>query len=164
MARVRAGLRVCPRCSGVAVERHAELFVPETDRRVYSPWLSVTAESEAMGCRVRARFGPHPHVWTWYLFCTFATTFTVFVGLIWGYAQWVLDEKPWAFLAVPIGLVAVAVLWACSKLGQRLGHEQMNDLRMALEQMVLAEEGETGAEIGDGTKAESGDGPRVRGR
>ena len=65
MEKLRARLPECPNCTGVSVGRHAELFVPEEEQRVWSPWLSVTAEaSESSGAVVRGRFAPHPPIWT----------------------------------------------------------------------------------------------------
>ena len=72
MDRLRDRLPECPRCTGVSVGRHAELFVPENERRVWSPWLSVTTESaQDGGSLVRGRFSPHPQVQVVYAICGF---------------------------------------------------------------------------------------------
>lgn len=138
MQRLRTRLPECPHCTGTAVGRHVELYVPENQRKIWSPWLSVSAEPDSAGSRLRGRFGPHPHIWTWYLFCAFAIGFGLLVGSTWSYAQWALDQTPWALLAIPIGFTAGMTLWLVSKLGQRLGHDQMSHLRYALEQLTIA--------------------------
>ena len=137
MAALRSRLHDCPGCTGVSVGRHAELFVPEAERRVWSPWLSVTAEAgDRGGSLVRGRFSPHPHVWTLYMFLAFAIGFALLVGITWGYAQWAMDERPWALASVPLGAAALAGLYGASLVGQRLGADQMDHLEAVLRELV----------------------------
>lgn len=136
MRRLRGRLADCPLCTGVSVGRHVELFIPDHERRIWSPWLSVSAEDRDNGSVLRGRFGPHPHVWTWYLFCAFALAFVCLVGVALGYAQWALDRTPWALLAVPACLLAGAGLYGVSLVGQRLGAEHMDRLQHALDVLV----------------------------
>jgi hypothetical protein len=122
---------------GVSVGRHAELFVPERERRVWSPWLSVTTESDGRsGSRVRGRFAPHPHVWTLYMFLAFGLAFAVLVGVTWGYAQWAMDRPPWALLSFPAGVVLAGGLYLTSLTGQRLGAAQIEELATTLTELV----------------------------
>jgi len=137
MQRLRDRLRECPDCTGASVGHHAELFVPETDQRLWSPWLSVTAEDrDGGGSNVRGRFGPHPTVWTLYMFLSFALGFALLVFSSWGYAQWTMETTPWALYAVPAIVVLAVVLFGVSLIGQRLGAEQMASLRTTLEGLV----------------------------
>lgn len=139
MERLRRRLPDCPHCTGMSVGRHAELFVPESQRRLWSPWLSVTADEHVDGSLVRGRFAPHPSVWTLYLFLAFGLGFTLLVGTTWGYAQWATERTPWAFLSVPLVFVFGVLLFVASQIGQKLGGEQMDDLRDALELLTRAE-------------------------
>jgi hypothetical protein len=137
MEGLRSRLDECPRCTGVSVGRHAELFVPEDEQRVWSPWLSVTAESTgAGGARVRGRFAPHPHVWTFYMFLAFGLGFSLLVGVTWGYAQWAMDRTPWALLSLPLGIIFGVALYFVSLTGQSLGAEQMEHLEEALVELI----------------------------
>jgi len=112
MVRLRGRLSECPNCTGVSVGRHAELFVPQSERRVWSPWLSVTAEAARDGgSLVRGRFAPQPQVWTLYMFLAFGlilvkapspmlvavgmylpfhSTAAIFVG---GIIKWILESS-----------------------------------------------------------------------
>jgi hypothetical protein len=136
MDRVRANLEHCPRCTGVSVGRHAELFVPEADQRLWSPWLSVSTEERGSGSVLKGRFAPHPSIWTLYLFLTFALGFALLVGLSWGYAQWVMQSTPWALLTLPATVVLGGLLYLVSVIGQRLGAQQMDQLKAALEELI----------------------------
>ena len=136
MEGLRDRLPNCPNCTGVSVGRHAELFVPENERRIWSPWLSVTADEGADGAVLRGRFAPHPNVWTFYLFLAFGLGFALLVGTAWGYAQWATETTPWALLVVPLVMVLGVTLYLASQIGQRLGSEQMTQLRAALEELI----------------------------
>jgi hypothetical protein len=139
--RLRRRLADCPRCTGTSVGRHAELFVPEAERRVWSPWLSVTTETAADGGSiVRGRFAPHPHVWTLYMFLAFGLGFGLLVGAAWGYAQWAMGEAPWALVSLPLGLLLAGGLYLVSLTGQRLGAGQIDHLADALTELVAPDE------------------------
>lgn len=139
MKKVRERLSTCPDCTGVSVGRHAELFVPDKERRVWSPWLSITAERRPDGSVLQGRFAPHPSVWTLYLFLAFGLGFALLVGTSWGYAQWAIERTPWALLCVPLVLLFGSGLYLASIVGQRLGAEQMDHLRATLEQLISDE-------------------------
>lgn len=136
MTEVRNRLPDCPHCTGMSVGRHAELFVPDSERRVYSPWLSVTAHDQNGGTTLTGRFAPHPSIWTLYLFCSFGLGFALLVGTTWGYAQWATEKTPWALLTVPAVIGSGFALYLASQLGQRLGAEQMKDLRHAIQELT----------------------------
>ena len=140
MEKLREKLPECPNCTGVSVGRHAELFVPVGQQRVWSPWLSVTAEPAASGgARVRGRFAPHPHVWTLYMFLSFALGFALLVGVTWGYAQWAMDQTPWALLSLPLAIVLGGALYLVSLTGQKLGRDQIEHLEDALVELIGSE-------------------------
>ena len=137
MQTLRDRLRECPGCTGTSIGRHAELFVPEADRRPWSPWLSVTVEDRhGGGSLLRGRFGPHPAVWTLYMFLAFGLGFALLVAAAWGYAQWAMDVTPWALTCAPLILVLGVMLYAVSLVGQRLGADQMTNLRSTLEDLI----------------------------
>ena len=136
MERVRKRLPECPHCTGMSVGRHAELFVPDAERRLWSPWLSITANERDSGSVVRGRFAPHPNIWTLYLFLAFGLGFALLVGTTWGYAQWATEKTPWALMSVPLVIVFGALLYFASQVGQRLGAEQMDYLRDAVDELV----------------------------
>ena len=123
MEMLRTRLPECPDCTGVSVGRHAELYVTDEERRVWSPWLSVTAEEHSDGSVLQGRFAPHPGVWTLYLFLAFGLGFSLLVGSSLGYAQWAIDRTPWALLSVPLVVLLGGGLYLASIVGQRLGGE-----------------------------------------
>lgn len=138
MEDLRRRLPRCRSCSGVSVGRHAELFVPESERRLWSPWLSVTAREDHDGAVLRGRFAPHPSIWTLYLFLAFGLGFALLLGIAWGYAQWATETAPWALVAVPLVLVLATGLYGISVIGQKMSAAQMVRLRKALDELVYS--------------------------
>jgi hypothetical protein len=113
--------------------------VPDSERRLWSPWLSVTADECVGGSLVKGRFAPHPNVWTLYLFLAFGLGFALLVGTTWGYAQWATERTPWALLSVPLVIALGVLLYVASQIGQKLGGEQMDHLRDALEVLTRSD-------------------------
>jgi hypothetical protein len=66
-------------------------------------------------------------------------TFTFFLSLIallYGLSQWSLDMEPYGLWLLPIPLALLISAYITALVGQRLGHEQMQELRHFLDQML----------------------------
>lgn len=71
-----------------------------------------------------------------FVFAYAVVGFAALVGLGWAFAQWVSGDTPWALLTVPAALVSAAGLYGASRFGQRLGRDQMSQLRTRLEWLI----------------------------
>ena len=128
--KLRTGIKGSSCCEGVSAGMHAEVFVPGAERNIWSPWLSLTVEAtDGGGAKLRGRFGPHPSLWTWYMFLAFALGFGAMASMVWGLAQWALGASPWALTGILVSALLGLTLYGCSVVGQRLGGEQMNAQR-----------------------------------
>ncbi len=138
-ARAAAGA-AAPR-EGVEVQvagRHVELFVSEQRRRYWSPWLSVTLEPAGDGeTLVRGRFGPHPAVWTLFMsvqmFLAFSFVFAAMAAVSLALAR---NGSTWPYAVMGGTFVGMWVMYLGSLLGQRLGHDQMEALHRALDDLL----------------------------
>ena len=114
--------------------RWFDLFVPEPDRRLWSPYLSVRLDEEGGDrCSAFGRFAPHPEVWTFFMFLYFLVAFLVLFGATFGYVQWASHEPAWALWMVWIGVPIMLLIHAASFVGSRLGQAQMRELRGVLD-------------------------------
>ncbi|MDQ7006677.1 MAG: hypothetical protein Q9Q40_05560 [Acidobacteriota bacterium] len=118
----------CP-CHGRSLARHAEIWVDDARRKIWSPWLSLTIEAREEGCHLRGRFSPSPSVWTFFMFLHFFFAFLLFVGSLYGFSQWTLGRTPWALGVIPVATGGMVGVYLASLIGQRLGAEQMAMLR-----------------------------------
>jgi hypothetical protein len=109
--------------------RCTEFSVPRRDRRIWSPHLSVQVEDAGSASLLRGRFAPRPEIWTFLMFLYFTTGTLAFFGAMYGYAQWMIGQRPWALITVPAGLSVIALLHGTSVLGQVRARHQMEHLR-----------------------------------
>ncbi len=110
--------------------------VPASERRLWSPHLSVQLSPQADGVELFGRFAPRPEVWTLVMMCYFAGAFVAIGGAIYGCVQTMMGSTPWALVAIPAGLAAILGLHLASLAGQRLSSDQMEHLRERLDRVV----------------------------
>ena len=122
----------CTRSKG----RCAYFFVDEEERKIWSPHLSVQVEPAAKGSLLRGRFGPHPELWTLYMFLYTAVGFLATIGLMLGFVQWQSGMEAWGFWGVLIGIPGLAALYGLSATGQRLSAHQMDELKERIDTLV----------------------------
>lgn len=135
--RIREGLDTPElRDSTMIAGRHAEFLVDGPQRRVWSPRLTVRIDDAPGGSTLRGRFSPRPDVWTGFMFVYFLVVFVIIFGATLGYVQQASDLTAWGYWAVPIGLLIVAGIHIASYVGQRLGADQMGELRGRLESVL----------------------------
>ncbi len=124
------------RDSTMAAGRYAEFLVEEPERRVWSPRLTVRIDDAPGGSILQGRFSPRPDVWTGFMFVYFLVVFVIVFGATLGYVQQASDQTPWGYWAVPFGLLIIAGIHVASYVGQRLGADQMGELRGRLESVL----------------------------
>lgn len=114
---------------GVRIARkHVDLAVAATNRRIYSPVLSLEIDPDGTGTRLHGSFAPAPALWTFFLFLYAFLAFVAVLALVGGGAQWMLQRAPWALWGLPgCGALAGGVYLA-SQVGQSFGSRQMHCL------------------------------------
>ena len=114
----------------------AELYLPESERRIWSPYLSIRVDQRRAGSSLFGRFAPHPEVWTFFMFLYFLVAFLILFGATLGYVQWASNEAAWGLWSVWIGAPVLALIHVASAVGARLGQEQMRRLRRELDELL----------------------------
>jgi hypothetical protein len=116
--------------------RWIDLFVLESERRLWSPYLSARLDEEDGKCSVFGRFAPHPEVWTFFMFLYFLVAFLILFGATFGYVQWVSNEPARALWTVWVGVPVLLLCHVASYAGSRLGQQQMRELRAVLDEVL----------------------------
>ena len=138
--RIRRGLDSPELChTTMSAGRHAEFHVDGSDRKVWSPRLTIQVEDAPGGSSLRGRFAPRADVWTGFMFVYFLVAFLILFGATLGYVQQVSDETPWGYWAIPAGLAVIAGIHGLSYLGQRLAADQMGELRRQLDSVLASQ-------------------------
>jgi len=122
----------CSRSKG----RCADFFVDEANRKLWSPYLAVQVERRTAGSLLRGRYGPHPEIWTLFMFLYTVVGFLTIIGLMLGFVQWRSAMTPWGFWGLVAGVPGLAVLYGISATGQRLSAHQMEELRDRIDELV----------------------------
>ena len=110
--------------------------VAPTERRLWSPHLSIQLSPTDNGVELFGRFSPRPEVWTFVMFLYFAAAFFSICGAIYGCVQVMLKTTPWAMIAIPVGVGVISSLHLISVAGQRLSADQMVHLRERFDRVV----------------------------
>ena len=113
---------------GKIVDNHVILKIPQKDQHYWSPQLTLELEEENGQTLIRGLFGPKPGVWTMFVFFYSAIGFLTLMGLIFGLSQMMLKMDAYGLWSFPVGAVLLIGLFITSKIGQRLGKEQMRRL------------------------------------
>ncbi len=128
----------CP-CRGKVFEDHAILEIREKDQHYWSPHLGLMVlppEKEGGLSVLKGRFSPNPGVWTLFVAIYALLGIAAMAGLVYGLAQWSMDEGPWAFLVIPAAVGLAAFTYGAAFIGQGLGAEQMFFLRSFTERVL----------------------------
>lgn len=152
VAAIRAGLAAAPELAGRwrGKGRWAELYVPEPERRLWSPYLSIRLDEEPSGCTLFGRFSPVPEVWTFFMFLYVLVAFIVLFGATLAYVQWASGEGAWGLWAVWLGVPTLGLIHAASAVGARLAQGQMRRLREELAGVLRPIPDLVGPDAGDG--------------
>jgi hypothetical protein len=125
----------CP-CRGYVADlhHHFDLRIHNKDHKLWSPMLSGNVIANEEGAVIQALVGPNPNIWTAVAFSYLASFTGLLFLLTFGAVQLGLGQDPWAFLAGLGILVFATIVWALSKLGQRLAADQIVILRDVLDE------------------------------
>jgi hypothetical protein len=116
-------------CEGHVGRKELSLVLRGEERHVFSPWLSLEAHEWRGGTRLRGRFGPHPNLWTLFVF-VYSTWVAVFIGgAVFGYVQFAMGTNPWGLWVAVAAGAAQAVACAVDLYGRAKGAGQMSILR-----------------------------------
>ncbi|MEZ5199049.1 MAG: hypothetical protein R2764_22500 [Bacteroidales bacterium] len=121
---------------GQVVQEHAFIRIPEKDQHYWSPELHVWAREQDDETIVYGVMGPKPKIWTMFMFFYTAVLTSTFFGVSYGIIQYILGIKADFLWSIPLGILAIAGVYAAAKYGQYKGKEQMEVLRQFLEEAV----------------------------
>lgn len=115
---------------------YGELHLAKEEHRLWSPHLSFYVTDADKHSLLHGRFAPRLEVWTCVWAIYLAMTFSAFFGLILGYAQWMLGERPWGLMVVATATVVILALYLIANIGQQWSADQMAALRLRLEEIL----------------------------
>jgi hypothetical protein len=126
--------------------KNGVLRVCRENQRFWSPCLDLTIDDASSGhapsmpparddydeglkVKVWGTFSPRPEIWTGFVFSIGTALVISLVAVIFGSAQFMLGEAPWALLIPPVALLFVAGIYASALVGQGLSGDDIYSIR-----------------------------------
>lgn len=119
-------------CVGHVGRQHLTLFVPESERRFWSPWLQVEVLPDAQGAQLVGRFGPEPRVWGLFVAIWAVLVFGWIGGVMYGSVQLSLGWPPTGFAVAALSTLGLIGSCGVNIAGQRATQHQMDRARAFL--------------------------------
>ncbi|NNE07224.1 MAG: hypothetical protein HKN20_01555 [Gemmatimonadetes bacterium] len=110
--------------------------LPEERRSLLSPHLELEIRESRAGTVLHGRFSPRPNVWTGFMGLFIALGMLGFIGLMYGFAQLMLDRPIWMMWSAPVSLALIAFIYGAAFIGQGLSNDEMYELRAFVEDTV----------------------------
>ena len=143
LARLRAALKQpgSP-IIGYVADHHVTLKIPYDKQHFWSPQLAleVEAHESGKGALIRGLFGPRPSVWLMFIFMYAVIGVICLFVAITGFSQVSLGIPAPALWALPVGAGLAIFLYISAKTGERLGKDEMHQLKGFLDEVVAARE------------------------
>jgi hypothetical protein len=127
--------------SGLAILDQINIWIERSQRKYWSPQLSVLLypHEEGKKTRLLGTYGPMPTVWTFFMFLYIGIgTLVTFISII-GLAQRSLGNDSSILWAVPILLLLAAALYIFSQMGQKLAAHQMYSIHFFFKEILQEE-------------------------
>jgi hypothetical protein len=122
--------------TGIVVQEHAFIRIPEKDQHYWSPEMHVWAREEEKETIIYGVIGPKPMIWTMFIFFYTVVLVSAFFGGSYGIIQLILGIKADFMWSIPIGLMALILIYGAAFYGQRKGRKQMLLLQRFLDGLL----------------------------
>ena len=125
-------------CDGKVRFGYVSLYPHEADHHYWSPHLSVTIEEipDEDGSLLRGLYGPSPAVWTKFVFVYAIIALAAVIATVIGFANMALGESSIILWAVPGLILLFASMYLVSSIGQKKGHDQIEDIHHFFEACI----------------------------
>ncbi len=127
---------------GYVADHHVTLKIPYNRQHFWSPQLALEVEEHESGegALIRGLFGPRPSVWLMFVFMySIIGVICLFVAIT-GFSQLSLGIPAPALWVLPVGAGLAVFLYISAKTGERLGRDEMQQLKHFLDEALAVRE------------------------
>jgi hypothetical protein len=122
---------------GMLTDFHIQVSFPPEVHKLWTPNMEIGLEENLQDgtTLVRVLLAPVSTIWTLIMFFAVTISTAVFIGIMLGISQWMIDSEPWAFYVVPFGLAALLILYLIARQGRTLARAEMPQLKQFADQV-----------------------------
>ena len=113
-------------CVGHVGRKHLNLHIHDSERHLWSPFISIEVTPTHDGAHLRGYFGPHPSLWGIYTAAYAVQVFVFIAGLMYGWISWTLDLSLTGLWVAGAMVVTLALSCATNIAGEWAGAPQMS--------------------------------------
>lgn len=131
-----------PHITGKIVGHHIILDIVGEEVHYWSPELNFRVEQEEFGdgqTIIAGLIGPRPTVWTLFVFIYFSVGIAGFFVTSYGISRYMVGEYSHALWGLPVAAVFMATAYLAGQFGERLGAEQVDQLKQFVSEAVGTE-------------------------
>ena len=112
------------------------LRIKPSERKIWSPQLSLSIDKQENGCIIRGLYGPRPTLWTMFMFFYIGIGVAMLFILLYGLARINLNLDAPVLWVLP-GLLGFALLlYILAQAGQKFSAQQMFELHQFFEKAL----------------------------
>jgi len=123
--------------NAILTDYHIHVSFPKESQRLWTPTMEISMEKNLQTSEtlVRVLLAPASQIWMVIMFFAITTSTAVFIGLMLGISQVMIDNEPWAFYVMPIGIAFLAFLYITARQGRELARKDMPKLKKFADQV-----------------------------
>lgn len=106
-------------------EQHITFKIPAKNQHYWSPQLNLEIVEQGQTTIIKGLYGPHPKVWTMFMFIYTGLGLIGLFGLLYGLVQWSLSMPPIALWIALAALILEITFYFIARSGKQLAHGQM---------------------------------------
>lgn len=126
--------------AGKVSDGRIDLRIAESERHLWSPFITLEFVDQPAGTKLQGYFGPHPHLWGLFVAVYATQGFLFLAGLVHGTVSYSLDQPVTGLWVAAVMLLSLGVSCALNIAGEWAGEPQMAAMRAFVAQAVNADE------------------------
>lgn len=123
--------------TGVLTDHHIQIRFPAHKHRLWTPYMEISLEENLQdnSTLVRVLLTPVSPIWTLIAFLLIVTSTSIFISLMLGVSQLMIEQEPWGFYVAGLCTVFLLLLYLIARQGRVLARKEMPELKKFADQV-----------------------------
>jgi hypothetical protein len=123
--------------TGMLTDFHIQIKFPAHLHKLWTPHMEINLEENLQdkSTSVRVLLAPVSTIWTLIVFLGIVVSTSIFIGLMLGVSQWMIEQEKWGFYIVGFGSIVLALLYLIARQGRTLSRKEMPQLKEFADQV-----------------------------